>query len=322
MTTRNYPRLTIETFGAHLLASGDLDPVYIALNRVGWDEEQRARFLVAYWCTYHVGLSCWFSEQSDDLFWAWLLIAAANEKPCPIGGRWPRAPERRHWRGHNSTSCVIDLAGKYPGGPLGMIRYISRPNLLTRELLSFGQDALDTYPFALIANRVREHVAFGPWIAFKVADMLERCCGVPVRFGLDDAMYDSPTKAAMRVWRYKAGVADEARPLHLSEAQAVRQVVDHLLLVFKDQDAPGGGRRVGFQEVETILCKWGSHMSGHYPLNHDLVEIGTGLMDWDGVSPAAKEFLAAMPTLKENFSPALVTGDKVPASRQATVEAR
>ena len=29
--SRNYPRLDIETFGRHLITTGDLDPIYTAL---------------------------------------------------------------------------------------------------------------------------------------------------------------------------------------------------------------------------------------------------------------------------------------------------
>ena len=31
---RDYPRLSIEEFGRHLLDTGDLDPVYLALHRM------------------------------------------------------------------------------------------------------------------------------------------------------------------------------------------------------------------------------------------------------------------------------------------------
>lgn len=302
MAGRDYPRLSIETFGHQLLTSQDIDPVYDALNGVGWDDDQRARFLVAYWCTYHVGQSCWFSEVGRSGagvagYWRALEIAAENTRPSPVGGRWPRAPERRHWRGDNAAKCVADLRRKYEAtGPLGMIQYVNRPNLLTREL-PLCRDALDTFPFRLIAARVQEHVAFGPWIAFKVADMLERCCGLPVAFAVGDVMYDSPTKAALDVWRAKAGVSPVAVPK--DPKGAVNQVVEYLLDHFKDYRAPGGGRTVGFQEVETILCKWASHQHGHYPLHNDLAEISHGLLEWTPVSRAAKEFLSAMPRLKD-----------------------
>ena len=54
-------------------------------------------------------------------------------------------------------------------------------------------------------------------------------------------------------------------------------------------------RPVGLQEVETILCKWKSHMNGHYPLNNDIMEIRHGLKDWLPVSALARAFYDAMP---------------------------
>ena len=37
--SRNYPRLEIEPFGRHLIQSGDLDPIYIALARASFDDD-------------------------------------------------------------------------------------------------------------------------------------------------------------------------------------------------------------------------------------------------------------------------------------------
>lgn len=293
MTSRNYKRLPIEAFGEHLLLSGDLDPVYIALNRVEWPEEQKKRFLVAYWCCYHVGASCWLSEHEGKDFWTWLMRAAHNDPgrhPAPAGkkGLWPRAPERRHWRGFNAISCVEDLERKYPTGAEGMVDYVAMAHepRLTQHI-----------PYLIIERRVQEHVGFGPWIAFKVADMLERCLDVPVQFNYDTIMYEDPQEAAIKVWKTSLGYAynnDSVRPREVSVA--VQVVVKYLLDHFGNHDAPpGDGRKVGLQEVETILCKWKSHMNGHYPLDNDLYEIRVGSTPWTEVSPAAKEFLHWMP---------------------------
>jgi hypothetical protein len=284
MATRKYPRLSIEDFGARLLDLGDLDPVYVALCRAEWPEEQRSRFLVAYWCLYHVGLSCWLSDQSDEAFWRQLSEAAVNDRPSPVGGRWPRAAERRHWRGANALKSVEDLTRRYETAQQ-MVDYVS----MAEELRTTPH-----VPYEAVANRVQRHIAFGPWIAFKVADMLERCCEVPVLFGLDDAMYDSPRQAALRLFWERTILPPEAKIK--DENAVVSGVVRHLIETFKDHDAPpGGGRKVGYQEVETILCKWQSHMNGHYPVGNDLIEIAEGLEAWAEVSPAAKEFLHHLP---------------------------
>src|SRR5690348_7294614 len=109
MSSRSYPRLQIETFGRALLESEDLDPVYVALRATEMGEEQCYRWLVAYWCLYHPGAACWLSAVEGKEFWRYLTEAAHNETACPAGGRWPRAPERRHWRGHNAVRCVEQM---------------------------------------------------------------------------------------------------------------------------------------------------------------------------------------------------------------------
>jgi len=74
-------------------------------------------------------------------------------------------------------------------------------------------------------------------------------------------------------------------------------VVEHLIATFAGSTAPPvHDRAVGYQEVETILCKWKSHMNGHYRVGRDCIEIREGLEDWREVSPAVAEFLHLMPT--------------------------
>jgi len=283
--------MEVEDFGRLLIETGDLDPVYVALNRMRWPGgfAQRDRWLQAYWCCYHVGASCWLAEVPD--FWGFMRLAAVNERPSPLGGRWPRAAERRHWRGQAAIDSVNDLERRYgnPNAPdksWSMVRYCG-----------FDVEREDIHqpkvPLALIEARVKEHTGFGPWIAFKVADMLERCCGVPVEFGNAPMFYDSPKKAALALFKMRAGLPAAAKVK--DELGAISQVSAHLLRTIGDLEAPGGGRACGLPEVETVLCKWGSHLSGHYPPGKDIAEIYEGLSEWETVSPLARKFLAAMP---------------------------
>lgn len=295
MAGQNYPRLSIEEFGKELLMSGDLDPIYIALNRMEMPEDKRARWLVAYWCLYHAGAASWLSERNGPMFWNWLMAAAVNEpnkdsplqNPLGCAERWPRAKERRHWRGENAIKCVSDLAKRYPDSAEDMVKYIA-PELPSEGPIS------GPLPYKFIASRVMEHVAFGPWIAYKVADMLERCAGVSIAFAESDAMYDDPRQAALKLWRVRAGVPEDARIK--DESAAVSRVVNYLLGHFGGYEAPpGGGRQVGYQEVETILCKWKSHMNGHYPVHNDLREIREGAEPWRATCATAAEFLHYLP---------------------------
>lgn len=283
MAKQNYERLSIEVFGRHLIESGDLDPVYIALPKAITTVGQRNRWLMAYWCFYHCGVASYLSEHEGAEFLRLMMEVAHNETRSPLGGRWPRASERRHARGQSAIDMVSFLRKTYGTEPEQMVAELER--LCQGGIL-----------FKDLALHVRGHVLFGPWIAFKVGDMLERVCGCPVNFDNADVfMFKDPTKAAIMLYKQKAGLAPDCELKHTG--QAIREVVDYLIDTFKDLDAPPlHDRAIGLQEVETVLCKWKSHMNGHYPLNNDIDEITEGLSGW---GPTAQEFSYAMPKRME-----------------------
>ena len=63
-----------------------------------------------------------------------------------------------------------------------------------------------------------------------------------------------------------------------------------------------GNRRVNIQEVETILCKWKSHMNGHYPLSNDVDEIQHGLREWGKFCQACNDLADVMPSREKTWS--------------------
>jgi hypothetical protein len=288
---RSYARMPIEAFGRFLLESGDLDPVYVALRR--WDQKLAVtyRWLLAYWCWYDCGVASWIAEaQEPEDFWRRMGKAAANDQPTPLGGRFPRGHERRHARGKQGIEMVSRLRAQYPN-PEHFVGHLCTvpPGTLCSE----------------IAKHVRSHYLFGDWIAFKVADMAERVLSVPVSFSEGDVlMFEQPRQAALLYWkqRYLKCDANQLEALSLDQvsprdpAGAIAQVVEHLIKEFGKFDAPPDGRRkVGLQEVETILCKWKSHVGGHYPLLNDVIEIRAGVEPWTEHSEIARSFLGAMP---------------------------
>lgn len=279
MTRRDYERLPIEAFGRQLIVSGDLDPVYIALPKAIVPLTQTYRWLLAYWCFYHCGLACYLSEFSGQEFWRRALLAAHNDVPAPPGGRWPRAKERRHARGDAGVRMITELRARYGDQASGMVAEL--------RVNSTGG-----IMFSELAHRIKSHYLFGPWIAFKVGDMMERVLGSPINFtGADIFMFKDPTKAALMVYRQKAGLLWNARIK--DEPGAIREVVDHLREEFRDLRAPGGrDRGIELQEIETVLCKFKSHLNGHYPLDNDIAEITAGLAGW---GETAVKFEAAMP---------------------------
>lgn len=276
---RDYPKLDILTFGRHLLDSGDLDPMYIALTKAAdGDEDLIKRWLVAYWSLYHCGAASWLAERKGAEFWGHLMDAAENVTPAPPGGRWPRGHERRHWRAQNATTACAYMSDRW-ATPEDMVDYLA------------GTGG----PFSAISARAREIPGNGPWIAFKIGDTLERCLGVPVDFTEAEVfLFDTPKEAALMLWRKKMGLPDSAQPKDLGAV--IGGVCGYLGKWFADHQAPPSyDRALGLQELETILCKWKSHMGGHYPLNNDIIDIRAGLAPWVPLSNVASAFLHYMP---------------------------
>lgn len=255
-------------WGRRLIETEDHDPLYSALVKWNVSGARRRRFLLAYWCCYSVGASWWLSNHSGSRFWDALYTAAENVQPSPLGDRWPRAHERRHWRGQKCVDSVEVLRSCF--------KHPEEAVLSLEELASVNSSA------DAITGAVTGWPQFGPWIAFKVADMLERVLGTPIEFSstiMD--LYKDPKEGAR--------MAGEVWDMEPAEA------VDHLLRSLGDMTAPGATPRpVGIQEVETVLCKWKSARRGHYELGKDTRDHRRELERWD-----AQDLLTAYPTMAD-----------------------
>lgn len=257
-------------WGRQLILTNDHDPLYTALLNVGWERPRRRRFLIAYWSCYSVGAAWWISQHEGMDFWRWMHCAALNEiGPEKVGAgpgdRWPRAHERRHWRGQKCVDSVLWLSKEFPN-----------PEDAVKEL----EDLPRPLNLRGVELAVTRWPQFGPWIAFKAADMLERVMYVPVEFPTSiTTLYKDPRRGAEMM----------APLLGLETPQ---QVTDYLLDAYKDMAAPPHGSRfVNVQEVETVLCKWKSARGGHYALGMDTRDHRAQLTAWN-----AQDFLAAYPT--------------------------
>lgn len=285
MLTKSGRVMKLQEFGDALLRTRDLDPVYVGLAGAKLDPPQLARWLLAYWCFYHVGSASWLSEQTGADFWQGMRVAAENvlsphraQHSLPEG-RWPRAAERRHFRGAKCAAAVEWLRTQSAGIPeapvTGLARWVgeagssqpSQPPVLTADEL---MRAVQLWPM------------FGPWIAFKAADMMERVWGLPVTFDRNlGLMYEEPRRGLDLAvieegWTCGAEVGYE-----------------RLLTYFSPRLAPPGGRNCGPQEVETILCKWKSHVGGHYWVGKDIHEQRAALAGWGAT---AERVLRAYPS--------------------------
>jgi len=229
-------------FGRRLLAANDLDPVYVLVHEAGLDHDRLKRWLLAYWCFYHVGTASWVSETD---FWGRMRTAAGSKD-------YPRSSERRHFRGENARKSVEFLEEQ---GIEALFDAFPRPSPSAADVVEY----------------VTEWIGFGPWVAFKVADMLERLGLLDVRFDLDTVMYESPRKAADELYEAEggpAGVADVG-------AWAVDRVLSELN---PTKAPPRYDRPLSFQEAETVLCKWKSYRGGHYEIGEDVAACRKGLM--------------------------------------------
>lgn len=270
-------------FGRHLLVSYDLDPVYVALRRTQrqghLDYAHLSRWLVAYWCLYHCGAASYIAEHTTEhSFWDMMEVAARNhnDAPAPTTGRWPRGEERRHWRGQQAINSVRDIASR--GKPMELINSLTWNSRRTS--------------FQELFTACQRWKGFGPWIAFKMVDMLDRVLNHPVDYS--DAhlnMFREPVKAALLIHD-----AEHQHPDCPDQVSKVACIVRAMTQEFSGFKAPPEhDRYVALPEVETILCKWKSHINGHYPLFNDTDKITRGLVNWEPHSRLARQLRINMP---------------------------
>lgn len=250
--------LNIYDFGKHLLETRDLDPVYVVLWEAELDDSALFDYLLAYWCFYHMGTAAWIAEgRNCTKYWNRFTQAAGSKE-------YPRATERRHFRGDNAEKSVAYLFKRGIKGKEGIGSWFS-----------FCKHWGLSPPLKDVMDYVQKWVGFGPWIAFKVADMLERLDLVKVDYsGQQLLVYESPRKGMELFWKIERG--PNTLPGNLED-----WATERLLKKLGHYDAPPRyERKVGFPEMETIFCKWYSHMSGHYEIGKDTCEIRHHLLQF------------------------------------------
>jgi hypothetical protein len=264
-------------FGKTLIETCDLDPVYVAVHRAKMTQPEIARWMLAYSCLYHLAASVFLAQFKGKEFWDYLEVAAVNKNL-----EWPRGSERRHWRGHTSIECVNWLRQRYRL-PEGAMYMWAMPN----------PDGTRTCEKVL--HNVKETPYYGPWIAFKVADLLERVAGVDVDFTeFELGVYSEPRKGAALLWTGDA----EAKITDAELNQVVTQLQDEFE---KYQAPPRFDRPINVQEVETVLCKYKSYVGGHYSLGKDTLEVAHGLQNPRFQCPVVKRMSKVMEPLARHW---------------------
>ena len=193
-------------------------------------------------------------------------MAAHNSAPLPNKKSWPRGSERRHFRGDKCIKAVKWFVGRFA------------PEEPVRCLVKLPSEKA-------IMTRAGEWPQFGPWIGFKVADMIERVYGAEIKFDPNiGLLYSSPRAALNQLAEDQTMIMNNRNP-------AI--IYDRLLTFFKGYKAPPRyDRYCNAQEVETILCKHGSMRSGHYWVGKDILEVREALHGW---GETAAKMLSVMP---------------------------
>lgn len=298
---------SIVEFGDALLRTGDLDPVYVAIagRKNPIDAPTKARLCLAYWCFYHLGAAAKLAEISQPrAFWKAMMQAAANP-PLKDGSRaWPRGSERRHYRGQQAVASMTELVGKY--GKLGV------PGAAVFEMMGLPLGVTKS-TYSQVARSVMSHRGFGQWIAFKIADMGERVLGLDIDFSdCHLGIYKDPRQGAAVAaieWQEEAGaiLPGVDFPAHAPWEYPISDdelavTVAHYVNLWRKKRAkalPSKDRLVNVQEIETIFCKYKSHLKGHYPVGKDTIEVYHGLEGWGDL---ANQLRSNMEEIRNNFA--------------------
>lgn len=263
--------LTPVQFGRALVESGDLDPVYLMLRSAELPLALRQRWSLAYWLFYHAGVATRVAEAGAGAFWD--VVQEGLDR------KWPRGTERRHFRGVQAQKTVDKLQERYASAEQAVTYISGRPGSL--------------HEFVDVKARALTWWGFGEWISFKMADMSDAVLDVRVNFvGTEAHFFDAPRKGARLVLDF----ARESHETLGDEIAVVRAISAHLMPELQSLRAPHAPERVlREQEYETILCKYKSHLNGHYPVGYDTKHLRTAL-DWAGDTPLAYKLRTALPS--------------------------
>lgn len=239
--------MDVISFGEALLERNDLDPIYGMLNETYLSQEKLYGWLLAYWSFYHSGTASLIVDSPN--YWETYKAACESKE-------FPRGHERRHFRAKIAYQSYLDLSNKFPNS------YWAVESLKSAKTL------------AEVTERVKTWYGFGDWIAFKVADMLERLAVAPIEFEVDRVfLFDSPRKGAQILWTYLKGNDNYPKPVDLANWAS-----DYIVSNISRYAPPRYERKINVQEAETILCKWKSYLSGHYKIGEDVESLQKALL--------------------------------------------
>lgn len=217
------PRRTdIFSFVQEKLRIDDVEPMYTCIIRAALPLRTRQRLCFAEGLADHLGLAARMAEAKD--FWKGAREYVAQGL---------RGGARRHFRNPVATVALKTMEKRYPD--------------LNDFFRAMPEDFFEARRY------IQDLPQFGPFSAFKIADMAERTCGVKVDFsqvGLRDF-----SKFPQR------GAALAAEYLHVEPGELYRRMLEYRWV---KKAPPHFDRPLNAQEIETMCCNYG-HSKWHPP---------------------------------------------------------
>jgi hypothetical protein len=177
---------------------------------------------------------------------------------------------------------------------------------VTRRLYTTADSLIDSIisgprNIRAVVDRVAQLPGFGPWSAFKAADMIDGCLRIDiVQDDLSVFLYDTPRKSILESAR-----RGEFNAVSSSEDELCSSAMGWLA----DELAREGctiphkrGKPPDLLSIETVWCKHKSHLDGHYPLYKDCIEIAEGMRPWMEHTNRSDGFFAAIPRPPEELT--------------------
>lgn len=239
---------TVFEFGDAKLRLKDIDPLYYALHKSGRSRDWLCAYTFAFVSFDLAGLACQIMEDAGNSigkrYWKAMHKAMDQTK---------RGAPRRYFRqqlGHDALTFIEKRHG-------------TAVSALTSLAGTFwdAQDEMKRWP------------QYGPTAYFKMADMAERVCGVPIDFNV------ITMRELMSNVQVTKGVEKAMRASGIESPDALRAAMEKYKWATKA--GPDFKRKLNMQEFETILCYY-SHDDAHqkhWP-GDDIHNIAAELRGW------------------------------------------
>lgn len=267
----------IARFARAMIASRDLDPLYPVLaaveDRVCETEEERLWLTALYLAYYHMSSAL-----------AAYRLMPSPDAPLPDAlGRFPTGIERRGLRGGKVVAHLDHLAALAVAAG-GLRRFVAAPGWYdpaqpVRNYLRFWDVAQQPW-------------GNGRWAAFKWAELLREVNGLA---------FSAPDMRMAECTGPKECLAVLAGLRAADPVAAYDRAGEDL----RDRLREREGLDLSWEELETVLCNFGSLLKGRYYVGHDIDELQERL-DAPFLDPADRDLLF---TARREALPAAYLGE-------------